>query len=72
MITPPAKCAALHGATLLGKLERLSPESLAVGAIGSEITHAMLVGWGADAGVLTRAARWLDKRPRPTSEENPS
>jgi AcrR family transcriptional regulator len=61
--------AALHGATLLGKLERLSPEHLAVAELGHDIARAMLAGWGADQGKLKRAARWLDKHPPATSQE---
>lgn len=57
---------ALHGVTLVGKLERLAPKSadagwFASGPIGLELAATLLRGWGAAPETLDRARTWLDR-----------
>ncbi|HHH28143.1 MAG TPA: TetR/AcrR family transcriptional regulator [Polyangiaceae bacterium] len=68
---------ALHGVSLVGKLERLAPaaagdELLGARRLGRDLAATMLRGWGADPDDLGAARAWLNDHPeasQPTTEE---
>jgi AcrR family transcriptional regulator len=63
---------ALHGVTLVGKLERLAPQSaewFTARRMGLELAVTLLRGWGAQTDHVQRARDWLAERQPP---EEPS